>query len=78
MGCYSLWCNHFIAREGEKMSENIGEIVAKAALKAGSVTELARILNVSRSTVSRWIHGVHVPSADYMIAMQVLLKEKKK
>lgn len=60
------------------MSENIGEIVAKAALKAGSITQLANILGVSRSTVSRWIHGVHVPSSDYMIAMQAMIKKEKK
>lgn len=78
MGRNFLRYNHFDTREGEKMtSESIGELVARASSKVGSVTELAKILGVSRSTVSRWIHGVHVPSADYMIAMQVLIKGKK-
>lgn len=61
------------------MSENeITKIIRKAILHVGSGTILAQILGVNRSSVSRWLHGVHMPSADYMIAMQAMVREKKK
>lgn len=66
-------------RKGEKMSESeITKIVKKAIVRVGSGAILARILGVSRSSVSRWLHGIHMPSADYMIAMQAMIREKKK
>jgi DNA-binding transcriptional regulator YdaS (Cro superfamily) len=60
------------------MSAEITKIIKKAILHVGSGTILAQILGVNRSSVSRWLHGVHMPSADYMIAMQTMIKEKKK
>jgi transcriptional regulator with XRE-family HTH domain len=36
----------------------------------GSVTELAKILNVSRGSVSRWRNGKNMPSADFLLKLQ--------
>lgn len=61
------------------MSENeITKIIRKAILHVGSGTVLAKILGVNRSSVSRWLHGVHMPSADYIIAMQAMIRDRKK
>jgi hypothetical protein len=79
MGCDYRRAYYCSGREGQKMIENeITKIVKRAIKHVGSGTDLAKILGINRSSVSRWLHGVHIPRADYMIAMSAMVKGKKK
>lgn len=52
----------------------IVRIVKKTIKHMGSVTALANHLGINRSSISRWIHRVHVPSANYLLIMQNILE----
>jgi transcriptional regulator with XRE-family HTH domain len=39
-----------------------GELLEKALLKAGGIQSLARVINVTRQSVSAWLNGKSQPS----------------